>query len=892
MITCKKANRHFIIGLIFGLTSGVAVAQTGAIRINQLGYYPESNKIAVIANAPGSEFEVIDAETQSVELSGVLSSPVFWRDAGDTIKKADFSSLTKPGRYKIRIPGFGDSYPFEISNTVLRKAAYASLKSYYYQRCSYELTAPYAGVWVRPAGHPDLSCVLHSSTGKSGTISSPGGWYDAGDYGKYVINAGISVGSMLSFHELFSGYFADGSIKIPESGNGESDLLDEVKFELDWLKTMQDADGGVFFKLTTLNFCGSIMPDKDLLTRYVIGKTTASALDFAAMMAMAGRIYKDYDSLYAADCTERAEKAWIWAKANPAIYFKNPSDVTTGEYGDGNVTDEFLWAAAELYITTKKDEYKTYLETRSNSLKYLNAPGWPQVQPLASLSLATQENGLSEAALNTIKNSILTTADGWLTQISNNPARIPNFSYNWGSNSGLANIGVGLLYAYILSDDPKYIKGAAECADYLLGKNATGYSFVSGYGSKTPMNFHHRPSYADGIVQPVPGFVSGGPNSGKQDNEKYPFNEAAKCFTDVYGSYASNEVCINWNSPMTVLFAGVDAIMGDGSEVLFEVPAEVNNPPVISLTSPAYDAKLGSDVALKVKGTATDTDGISIIELYVNSRLHASTANGSFEWVLDLPYGTHTVSVHAIDTKGLAAEKTHKFSTFMVSDVPGKVEAESYYNMNGISVVACTDEDGGMNVSGFSSGDYLDFSLNVAKAGDYRVDYRVSGASSIGKLELKKMTGVLLSSLSVPVTGGTQKWVTISDTISLGAGKQVLKLSSVAGIWSINWINFQFIHPVSDGSFLTGSAENLVSAYPNPVERFFTVKYRLVESGEFDFVIYDSKGSLVQMQRQSTSGMSDGEFHWSFDKYLSSGEYYLVVLKAKQKIASFRLIKA
>lgn len=770
--------------------SFVSYSQTGAIRINQVGYYPMANKVAVVVYTKASTFEVINMEDNSVEFSGTMSPKVWWKDAGDSIKRCDFSALTEAGNYKIRIPEFGESHPFEISSTVLRKPAYASLKSYYYQRSSFELTAPYAGLWARPAGHPDTDVILHASTGKTGKIVSPGGWYDAGDYGKYVINAGISVASMLSFYENFNTFFADGTIHIPESGNGQNDLLDEVKYELDWLKTMQDIDGGVFFKLTTLGFPGMIMPHADNGARYAIGKTSASALDFAAMMAMAGRIYQDYDALYADDCIVRAENAWTWAKANPAIYFKNPAGVSTGEYGDGNVSDEFIWAAAELYITTQKEEYKTYLEGKSSSLTYKSAPGWPNVQPLASLSLATQPNGLSEALLTTIKTSIASTANQWLTQIASNACRIPNFSYGWGSNSTIANQGVGMLYAYILTNDAKYIKGAAECADYMLGKNATGFSFVSGYGSKTPIFFHHRPSHADGVVQPVPGFVAGGPNRNKEDGEKYPFSDPAKSFVDVMGSYASNEVCINWNSPMTALFAGIDAVMGDHSAVDFEVQTSMNNPPVVRITSPTYDSKAGSDLPLIVKNTATDPDGIARVEYYLDARFVGLKPSIPFEWTLDpLFFGNHTVTALAFDNTGLASEKTHTFTYYPVKVYPGKIEAEHFSAMMGITTQTTSDTDAGLNVTSIDDNDWLDYSVNIEKSGDYRVEFRVASAVADGKLELRKPTGLVLSSNTIANTGGAQKWVTIADTISLAAGKQTLRLHAITGGWNINWIN-------------------------------------------------------------------------------------------------------
>lgn len=870
----------------------LSFSQTGAIRINQLGYYPTANKIAIVVFPKATTFEIVNIQDNKVELTGSLSTKLFWKDAGDSIKRCDFSSLTKPGTYKIRIPGFGESYPFEISTTVLRKAAYASLKSYYYQRSSFELTAPYAGLWARPAGHPDTQCILHSSTGKSGTISSPGGWYDAGDYGKYVINAGISVASMLSFYENFNTFFADRTIHIPESGNGKNDLLDEVKYELDWLKTMQDEDGGVFFKLTTLSFSGMVMPAADKAARYVIGKTTTSALDFAAMMAMAGRIYQDYDADYAADCITRAKNAWAWAKAHPAIYFKNPSDVSTGEYGDGNAADEFIWAAAELYITTQESEYKTYLESKSSSLTYRSAPGWPNVQPLASLSLVTRPNGLSASLLTTIKNSLVSTADSWLTQMNANASRIPNFGYYWGSNSGIANQGVGLLYAYLVTGDTKYIKGAAECADYLLGKNATGFSFVTGYGSKTPMFIHHRPSHADGVAQPIPGFVSGGPNAGKEDNEKYPFLEPAKCFVDVMGSYASNEVCINWNSPMTALFAGVDAILGDQSVVEFEVQTSMNNPPSVSITAPLYDSRTGSDLVMKVRNSATDPDGITKVEYYIDARFAGVDSISPFEWTLNtLSAGLHTASVLAIDSKGLASEKTHRFSIYPTISIPGKVEAENYAGMAGITTQSTSDAGGGLNITSVDAMDWMDYSLNIERSGYYRVEFRVISSAAGGRLELRRPTGLALSTLDVPFSG-SPRWVTISDTIQLAGGKQTFRLYSLAGGWSINWLNFERLIPTAIENTIPYLNVNSISVAPNPVISNFTVRYNVAELSPLRFTLFDERGREISVREIGNISSHSGKFNWTVGNSLVAGSYYIIMQQKGQKVASYKLIKA
>lgn len=536
----------FVLGLVC-----FANASEDDFRINQLGYYPASNKTAIIIGTQDSLFEIINGSDETV-FNGILSETIVWSASGDTLKQADFTSFTEEGVFRLRVSDKGTSYPFRISLNVLYNVAEASLKSFYYQRSSMALDADYAGVFARAAGHPDTLCMYHVSTGVDTSLrgSSPGGWYDAGDYGKYVVNAGITVGTMLSFYENYPDYFEDGTMNIPESGNGVNDLLDEVKYELDWLKTMQDSDGGVFHKLTTLNFPGMIMPSGDKSMRYFIGKPTSAALDFAAVMAMAGRIYESIDHEYAQDCITRAKDAWQWAVDNPAVYFSNPDDVGTGEYGNVVVSDEFTWAASELLITTGEQEFKDYLETASVS--YSGPPTWSSVRCLASLSLATVSNSLDSSKVDSVRQSIITHADSYLSQIESSPYRIPNFSDIWGSNSVIANIGICLVYAYLLTDDDSYIKGAGECADYLLGKNATTYSFITGFGIRSPMNPHHRPSVADGITDPIPGLVVGGPNGGPSD------------YVDSQNDYEKNEVAINWSSPVTVLFAAVDKFMGNG----------------------------------------------------------------------------------------------------------------------------------------------------------------------------------------------------------------------------------------------------------------------------------------------------------------------------------------
>ncbi|MDR2693536.1 MAG: glycoside hydrolase family 9 protein [Chitinispirillales bacterium] len=543
------------------------------IRLNQTGYYPESRKVATVVvsddkSAP-SEFLVVGVPGGRTVFRGKLSAELFWwEESGERGFRADFSAVSAPGRYKLVIlgdvPYRSESYPFTVSDRAFKDVAVASMRTYYFQRCSYALARKHAGKWARAAGHPDLDVTYHPSSGHwegEGKVTSPGGWYDAGDFGKYVVNSGITVGTLLAFYELFPNYFPDKSLDIPESGSGRPDILDEVKFNLDWMKTMQDVDGGVFFKLTTLSFPGYIMPDEDRGQRFIIGKSTTSSLNFAAAMAMAARVYAPFDSVYAKNCAERALLAWEWAVKNPGAAFKNPADVKTGEYRDATFDDEFIWAAAELFITTKEKRFADFL--KGKEVSYSGEPSWQNVHSLAALSLASVKNGLDAQRLDTIRKSVTKTADKWLTEMDKHLYRMPNMKFIWGSNSSFANMGVGMIYAHIISGDSKYLLGAVEIADYLLGKNAVGISFVSAFGTKAMSNPHHRQSVA-GKVGAIPGFLAGGPNAGQQDSAHgvtYSSKLPAKSYEDAYKSYASNEVAINWNAPAVFLFGAIDALM-------------------------------------------------------------------------------------------------------------------------------------------------------------------------------------------------------------------------------------------------------------------------------------------------------------------------------------------
>jgi endoglucanase len=522
------------------------------IRLNQVGYYPGSVKQFVLADKMASTFVVLDENGEPI-VSGNLADNGVWKQSGERVLMGDFSDLTTPGTYTILVDGTLKSHPFHIKKGLYKEPLKAAVKSYYYQRASMSLDKKYAGIYARAAGHPDTDCQYHPSTGhERGTLSSPGGWYDAGDYGKYIGNASLSVGQMLDLAEMFPEAVMDGELNIPESGNGISDLLDELRYELDWMLTMQDKDGGVYHKLTAKKFSGFVMPADYDLERFIIGKGTAATLNYAAVMAQASRVFMKADPAWSDKALAASEKAWKWAVENDSVPFKNPDDVVTGEYGDDIFSDDFYWAAVELYLNTGKVEYEEYMYGFQQPYIHKLTNSWKFfVRNNGFHSLLKNRNKIDLEFAVALVNKHIELADEILSDLNNNPYRIALERYEWGSNSDILNQAMILCYAHHISGEEKYLIGAEQINDYIFGKNATGYSFLTGFGSKKVMNIHHRPSGADGIEDPIPGFIVGGPNDHRQDKSSvnYTSEFPAKAFMDVQDSYASNEVCINWNAP-------------------------------------------------------------------------------------------------------------------------------------------------------------------------------------------------------------------------------------------------------------------------------------------------------------------------------------------------------
>jgi endoglucanase len=571
---------YALVALLSGFQQGYSQEGETAIRLNQIGFFPDAPKIAVVLEAEPGVFYIQD-ETHKTVFTGDLKKSMKPAFSGDYTLIADFSAFDKPGKYILNVPGVGDSYPFEVKKSVLKPLADASVKAYYFMRASTALDEKYAGKWHRAEGHPDTAVMIHPSAATEKRpagkiISSPRGWYDAGDYNKYIVNSGISTSTLLSLYEDFPEYMKKADLNIPESGNHVPDILNEVLWNLRWMLTMQDPnDRGVYHKLTNAVFDKFEMPDKATAPRYVVQKSTAATLDFASVMAQASRIFKKFPKELpglADSCINAATTAWAWAQQNPNVLYNQQAmnkqfspAVTTGDYGDWSVADEFIWAASELYVTTLDSKYLAAVNLVPNAAMPL--PAWNQVRLLGYYALIKNCEEMGDKCpkeVPELKKRLIGFADSLVkgageTAYETVMDKSPK-NFIWGSNSVAANQGIALIQAYRLTKDEKYLHFALANLDYLVGRNGTGYCYVTGFGTKSTMHPHHRPSYSDGVDEPVPGLLAAGPNPKMQDGIKVPSTVPDEAYIDNYQAYACNEIAINWNAPLAYLVNAIEAL--------------------------------------------------------------------------------------------------------------------------------------------------------------------------------------------------------------------------------------------------------------------------------------------------------------------------------------------
>jgi endoglucanase len=675
------------VSLIGGIVPpGGAPDPVPAVKVNQVAYVPSAAKRASVTSdsATPLPWALRDAAGAPVATG---QTRVIGADAlaGESVHTIDFSAYETPGTGYTVAVGEDVSAPFDIGVEEIESLRESSLSFFYHQRSGIEIEAQYVGEeYARPAGHigvapnkGDTSVPCRPNTGCDYSLDVSGGWYDAGDHGKYVVNGGISVWQLLNLYERSLAFgdadaFGDGSLAIPENDNGVADLLDEARWEVEFLLSMQAPAGSVnagwvHHKMHDESWTGlPMLPHQDDRARYLAPVSTAATLNMAAVAAQAARLWADIDPAFSARALAAARTAYSTAKANP-VKLADPNDGTGGgPYNDNVVTDEFYWAAAELFATTGEAGYRADV-TGSEHYKGTSITtrgfDWGGTGPLGDITLTVVPTGLPAADLAAIESAITDTADAHLANMATQgypaPYEEPTGDYVWGSNGLIANNGVIIALAHDLTGEERYRDGVFEALTYLLGRNPMDTSYVTGYGDNPVRNPHHR-TWANQLDPSTPtappGILSGGPNTGLQDPiaaRLLPGCAPQKCFIDHIEAWSVNEITVNWNSA----FAWLAGWAAENAEA----PPQ-DTPPTVPGTPVASDV---TATGLTLTWTAsTDDNGVAgydVLRFSGDAISVAASVSGTTATLSGLtPNTEYTYAVRAKDTAGQVSPHSAK----------------------------------------------------------------------------------------------------------------------------------------------------------------------------------------------------------------------------------------
>jgi endoglucanase len=550
------------------------------VRVNQVGYLPYGPKQATVVTGATEPlaWELRDA-AGTIVASGLTVPFGLDVTSDQTVHTVDFSGVTTGGEgYTLTADG-ETSYPFAISGDIYQRLRTDALALYYTQRSGIEIDGGLAPGYARPAGHVGVApnqgdlAVPCFQASCDYLLDVSGGWYDAGDHGKYVVNGGISAWQVMNIWERATlaptgspAALGDGSLSIPERGNGVPDVLDEARWELEFLLSMQvpagePLAGMAHHKIHDEFWTGlPLLPHLDPQARFRHPPSTAATLNLAAAGAQCARLFGPYDPAFADRCLAAAETAWAAAVTNPDRLALQENE-GGGGYPDDVVADEFYWAAAELYLTTGAPEYQdAVLASPMHTGDIFRPEGfdWRWTAPLGRLQLATVPSELP--GREAVRQSVVAAAEEYLTMLQAHPyglAYAPSSGrFDWGSNNLVLNNLVVLATAFDLTGDRRFRDGALTGIDYLLGRNALNQSYVTGYGTVASENQHSRWYAAQlnpDLPHPPAGTLAGGPNSFIQDpvaQQRLPGCPPQFCYLDHIDSWSTNELTINWNSTL------------------------------------------------------------------------------------------------------------------------------------------------------------------------------------------------------------------------------------------------------------------------------------------------------------------------------------------------------
>lgn len=553
--------------------AGIANKNPGIV-VNQVGYFPKSLKKAffrqnITLNSknkqPRESAQLINYDTRELVATISLGQEIIDNNTQDAISPIDFTEQTQPGTYYLKL-GKLKSAPFAIGTDIYEQPLITLLRSYYLQRCGVEIDDPITGISHLPC-HLKDGIIAHQDQyhGVGENIPALGGWHDTGSYNKYVATTTVSIARLLNLYEQNPELFPDSQLGIPESGNGVSDLLDEMEFGLNWLLKMQRADGAIYRKLAGKKWPVDLAPDEDMQPRYLYGISTPETAKFAAVMAIASRNWQSIDPALAAGYLTAAASAWQYLETQPTMKVdwvegddsgSDPYVLSKYNQEESLKTDldDRLWAAAELYISTGKDNFANYVAENLAQVDYTLFE-WKNPASLGLVNYLKQSRQpTSEELLGKIKLKIQQRADLILNKINQNAYHLANDRFIWGFNRMIAEEGIALVYAYQFTQNSAYLNGAIDQLDYLLGRNHFDQTFITDIGENPVKHLSNLYTRAKNIS--MPGLVVGGANEDGQDGMVMR-NRGQLSYTDDELSYTTNGNAIDYNASVISLITNL-----------------------------------------------------------------------------------------------------------------------------------------------------------------------------------------------------------------------------------------------------------------------------------------------------------------------------------------------
>ena len=541
-----------LVSMLFSNISVGTAMTEDQIFISQIGFRPQEPKFFLL-NQKAKKFKLIrEGNKRKKVFSGRIEGPIKDRSTGLVFWRGDFSKFKTPGIYRVMIDNHQTSESFTIGSGVWHDAQRLVLRSYYLQRCGTKIDDPESKI-QHDTCHLDDGILRYTDEffDEEEELECRGGWHDAGDYSKYISPASISISVLLLAYELYPEAFANDNTAIPESGNGIPDLLDEVRWKLEWMLKMQRPDGGVYHKIGSFTWPGMVLPEEDPTEpRFIYGVSSSATAKFVATMAFASRIYRPIDAAFAETLLEAAEYSWEFLQSSSFMPVPKGSDNSgSGQYGDDSITDDLFNASTELYLSTNKKTYKEYLSTNIPTI--CKTPNYTDGSLIALFHYAVSHD---DEPADSMKKLIQARANTLVkySSLSAFGITLMKGDFKWASNRTLMGNSINLLLADLIEPNKELLRVAYQQLHYIFGQNPLAKSYVTGLGSNPVKNPHQRLFWSTGIV--VPGQMSGGPNENAESGIEPP-DLGALSYMDETQSYSSNEYAIDYNANLLFVLA-------------------------------------------------------------------------------------------------------------------------------------------------------------------------------------------------------------------------------------------------------------------------------------------------------------------------------------------------